>query len=93
MILVILMLVAHIKKCACVRVICFCVRRDSVRVVASTRWKQASSDIPLAGNVEAVVQHQRRISQYPLILPRSRSTSIMSPHRDRASVSSSDPLF
>ena len=93
MILVILILVAHIKKCAYVRVICFCVLRDSVRVVASTRWKQASSDIPLAGNVEAVVQHQRRISQYPLILPRSRSTSIMSPHRGPASVSSSDPPF
>ena len=54
MILVILILVTHIKKCACVRVICFCVLRDSVRVVASTRWKQASSDIPLAVNAEAV---------------------------------------
>jgi hypothetical protein len=93
MILVILILVAHIKKCPCVPGNCFCVFRNVVSHVASTKLRNAFTGAQRAGNVEAVVQHQRRISQYPLILPRSRSTSIMSPHTGPASVSSSDPPF
>ncbi len=93
MILVSLILVAHIEKCACVRVICFCVFRDSVQSVVSTNPKPASSDIPLAGNVDARPRRPRRTSRCPLIPPRSSDSSIKSPPKDPNSVSSNDPPF
>jgi hypothetical protein len=93
MILVILMLVAHNKKCACVRLIGICVFRDSVLFVAFTSLKQASSDILLALNAEVRPRLQQRILQCPLIPPRSSDSSIMSPHKDPNSVSSNDPPF
>ena len=55
MFLVIMVLITHLEKCACVRVNYFYAFRESVRNVASIRPKQAFSGIQLAGNVDHTV--------------------------------------
>jgi hypothetical protein len=64
----------------------FCTLRNSVPDVAFTKSKEASSDTPLAVSVEAVYQRLQRVPGWSSILPRLRSSSIMSPRRDRTSV-------
>ena len=53
--------VTHIEKCPCVPLICFCVFRNSVLVVATSNLNEASSDILLAVNAEACPRRQQRI--------------------------------
>ena len=57
--LVIFMQITSNEKCACVRLYCFCVIRDCVRVVVSANARKAFSDIPLVVNVEGVLRHRR----------------------------------
>jgi hypothetical protein len=61
MILVILILVGHIKKCACVRLNHLCVLINSVLVVVSANLTQASSDTPLALTKESGPRVQHRV--------------------------------
>ena len=77
MFLLIIIMVTHSKKCACVRVICLFALRDSVRDVMSANLKEAFNDILLVVNAEVVLRYQQHILQRPLILPRSANSSIM----------------
>jgi hypothetical protein len=81
MILVILILVGHIKKCACVRLNHLCVLRNSVLVVVSANLAQASSDTPLAVTAEAGPRLQHRVLPWPSILPRSCNVSMSRSHK------------
>ena len=59
MFLIIMVLITHLQKCACVRMNCFCAFSECVPDVASTSLKQAFSGIQLAGNVDASLRPQR----------------------------------